>query len=58
MRLNEAVRKVMSSSDIAEKLSGRGTEPGARSPEQSQKMMREELVKWGEVARKANLRFA
>jgi hypothetical protein len=27
------------------------------SPEQFQKMIRDELVKWREVARKANLKF-
>jgi tripartite-type tricarboxylate transporter receptor subunit TctC len=57
MRLNEAVRKVMSSSDVVEKLRGLGTEPGASSPEEFQKMIRDELVKWREVARKSNLKF-
>jgi tripartite-type tricarboxylate transporter receptor subunit TctC len=57
VRLNDAVRKVMSSPDIVEKLRGLGTEPGASSPEQFQKMIRDELVKWREVARKSNLKF-
>jgi tripartite-type tricarboxylate transporter receptor subunit TctC len=56
-RLNEAIRKVMSSPDVVEKLRGLGTEPGASSPEQFRKMIRDELMKWREVARKANLKF-
>jgi len=57
MRLNEAVRKVMSSPDVVEKLRALGTEPGASSPEDFHKMIREELVKWREVARRSNLKF-
>ena len=56
-RLNEAVRKVMSSSEVLEKLRALGTEPGASTPEHFQKMIRDELVKWREVAQKSNLKF-
>ena len=34
-----------------------GTEPGASSSEDFHRMIREELVKWREVARKSNLKF-
>ena len=57
MRLNDAVRKVMSSPDVLEKLRALGTEPGASSPEQFQKTIADELAKWRDVARKSNLRF-
>jgi tripartite-type tricarboxylate transporter receptor subunit TctC len=57
VRLNEAVRKVMSSPDVLEKLRALGTEPGASSPEQFQTMIVDELAKWRDVARKSNLRF-
>jgi tripartite-type tricarboxylate transporter receptor subunit TctC len=56
-RLNEAVRQVMSSADVLEKLRGLGTEPGASSPAEFQKMIADELAKWREVARKSNLKF-
>ena len=56
-RLNDAVRKVMASPDVLEKLRALGTEPGASSPGEFQKMIGDELTKWREVARKSNLKF-
>ena len=56
-RLNQAVRKVMAGSDVLEKLRALGTEPGASSPEEFRRTIAEELDKWREVARKANLKF-
>jgi tripartite-type tricarboxylate transporter receptor subunit TctC len=56
-RLNQAVRKVMASPDVVEKLRALGTEPGASTPEEFQRTIADELVKWREVARKSNLRF-
>jgi len=56
-RLNEAVRKVMSTPDVVERLRPLGTEPGASSPDEFRKMISDELGKWREVARKSNLRF-
>jgi tripartite-type tricarboxylate transporter receptor subunit TctC len=56
-RLNEAVRQVMRSPDVLEKLRALGTEPGASSPAEFQKMIADELAKWREVARRANLKF-
>lgn len=56
-RLNDAVRKVMATPDVVERLRALGTEPGASSPEEFRRMIREELEKWREVARKSNLRF-
>lgn len=56
-KLNDAVRKVMASPDVLEKLRALGTEPGASSPEEFRKMISDELNKWRDVARKANLKF-
>jgi tripartite-type tricarboxylate transporter receptor subunit TctC len=56
-RLNEGLRKVMAMPDVLEKLRGLGTEPGASSPEEFRRMIVDELTKWREVARKANLKF-
>lgn len=56
-RLNEGVRKVMATPEVLERLRALGTEPGASSPDEFRRMIVEELDKWREVARKANLRF-
>ena len=56
-KLNDGIRKVMSSPDVLERLRGLGTEPGASSPEEFAKMIRDEREKWLEVVRKANLKF-
>ncbi len=56
-RLNDAVRKVMATPDVVERLRALGTEPGASSPEEFRRMIRDELDKWRDVARKSNLKF-
>jgi tripartite-type tricarboxylate transporter receptor subunit TctC len=56
-RLNEAVRKVMSSQDVSDKFRVLGAEPAASSPEEFRKIIADELTKWREVVRKANLKF-
>ena len=56
-KLNDGVRKVMSSPDVLEKLRALGTEPGASSPEEFAKMIRDERDKWLGVVRKANIKF-
>ena len=56
-RLNDAIRKVMATPDVVDKLRALGTEPGASSPEEFRRMIIGELDKWREVARKANLKF-
>jgi tripartite-type tricarboxylate transporter receptor subunit TctC len=56
-RLNEAIGKVMAQQDVLEKLRALGTEPGASSPEAFRKMIVDELAKWRDIARKANLKF-
>ena len=56
-RLNGATRKVMSAPDVNDKFRALGAEPGASSPEDFRRMIADELAKWRDVARKANLKF-
>jgi len=42
--------------DVAEKLAALGDEPVANSPEQFAGYLKSEIVRWGEVIRKANLK--
>ena len=41
--------------DIREKLLKAGVQPAASTPEETLAMMRAELQRWGEVARKAGM---
>jgi tripartite-type tricarboxylate transporter receptor subunit TctC len=56
-KLNAAVRKVMGAPDVLDRLRTLGTEPGASSPQEFRAMIADELGKWREVARRANLKF-
>lgn len=56
-RLNDAVRKTMATPEVVDRLRALGTDPGASSSEEFRKMIADELTKWREVARKANLKF-
>jgi tripartite-type tricarboxylate transporter receptor subunit TctC len=56
-RLNEGVRRVMVRSEVSERFRALGAEPGASSPEAFAKMIRDELDKWRDVARRAKLKF-
>jgi tripartite-type tricarboxylate transporter receptor subunit TctC len=42
---------------VQERFRALGAEPAASSPEEFRTMIREELDKWRDVTRKANLRF-
>jgi tripartite-type tricarboxylate transporter receptor subunit TctC len=56
-RLNDATRRVMAAADVLEKFRTLGAEPGASSPEEFRRTVVDELEKWRDVARKANLKF-
>lgn len=56
-KLNDAMRKVMAQQDVLDKFRALGAEPAASSPAEFEKMIRDELEKWREVTRKANLKF-
>jgi len=56
-RLNAAVRKVMDTASVADRFRALGTDPGASSPEEFRRTIRDELAKWREVVRRAGLKF-
>jgi len=56
-RLNAAMRKVMDTASVAERLRGLGTDPGSSSPEEFSGTIRDELNKWRDLAQKAGLKF-
>ncbi|OGA54830.1 MAG: hypothetical protein A3F74_18435 [Betaproteobacteria bacterium RIFCSPLOWO2_12_FULL_62_58] len=57
MKLNAALRKVIDMPGVRERFRGLGADPGASTPEQFGKVIREELNKWRNLARTANLKF-
>lgn len=56
-KLNAAVRKVMGNTVVSDRFRGLGTEPGASSPEEFSKRIREELAQWQVLAKKLDLKF-
>ena len=56
-RLNAATRKVMDTAGVVERFRALGTDPGASSPEEFGKTIRDELGKWREVVQRAGLKF-
>jgi tripartite-type tricarboxylate transporter receptor subunit TctC len=55
--LNAAVRKVMDTTSIGERFRALGADPGASSPEEFAKTIRDELAKWRDLAQRAGLKF-
>ena len=51
------VRKVMDNSAVAERFRGLGANPGASSPEEFSKRIRDELAQWRVLVKKLNLKF-
>jgi tripartite-type tricarboxylate transporter receptor subunit TctC len=56
-KLNAAIRKVMDNPAVSERFRGLGTEPGASSPEEFSKRIREELMQWQTLVKKLDLKF-
>lgn len=56
-KLNAAIRKVMDNPAVNERFRGLGTEPGASSPEEFSKRIREELAQWRALVKKLDLKF-
>jgi tripartite-type tricarboxylate transporter receptor subunit TctC len=56
-RLNAAARKVMDSASVVERFRALGTDPGASSPEEFGRTIRDELAKWRGLAQRAGLKF-
>ena len=55
-RLNAAVRKVMDTASVTERFRALGTDPGASSPEEFSRTIRDELNKWRDLAQRAGLK--
>jgi tripartite-type tricarboxylate transporter receptor subunit TctC len=55
-RLNGELVKIMYSADMKDKLNAIGTDPVTSTPEEFAAYIRQEIVKWGDVVRKAGLK--
>lgn len=56
-KLNAAIRKAMDNPAVAERFRGLGANPGASSPEEFSKRIRDELQQWQVLVKKLNLKF-
>ena len=56
-KLNAAVRKVMDNHTVAERFRGLGANPGASSPGEFTKRIRDELMQWRALVKKLDLKF-
>jgi tripartite-type tricarboxylate transporter receptor subunit TctC len=56
-KLNAALRKVVGTAAVQERFRGLGADPGASTPEQFGKTIRDELNKWRGLAKSAHLQF-
>lgn len=56
-KLNAAIRKIMDNPAVSDRFRGLGTEPGASSPEEFSKHIREELAQWRALVKKLDLKF-
>jgi tripartite-type tricarboxylate transporter receptor subunit TctC len=55
-RLNGELVKIMHAPDVKERLGATGTDPRTSTPEEFAAYLKQEIAKWGEVVRKANLK--
>ena len=56
-KLNAAMLKVMDTASVADRFRALGADPGASSPEEFSKTIRDELAKWRGVVARAGLKF-
>jgi tripartite-type tricarboxylate transporter receptor subunit TctC len=56
-KLNAAMLKVMDATSVADRFRALGADPGASSPEEFSKTIRDELAKWRDVVARAGLKF-
>jgi len=56
-KLNAAMLKVMDTASVNERFRALGADPGASSPEEFGRTIRDELAKWRELAQRAGLKF-
>ena len=55
-RLNGELVKIMHAPDVKERLAGMATDPLTSTPEEFAAYLKQEIAKWGDVVRKANLK--
>jgi len=55
-RLNDSVRKIVTSDDVKQKFNPQGVEPASNSPEEFRTFLTAEIAKWAKVVRSAGLR--
>jgi tripartite-type tricarboxylate transporter receptor subunit TctC len=55
-RLNAELVKIMHLPDVKERLAGMATDPLTSTPEEFAAYLRQEIAKWGDVVRRANLK--
>jgi len=55
-RLNAELVKIMHLPDVKERLAGMATDPLTSTPEEFAAYLKQEIAKWGDVVRKANLK--
>jgi tripartite-type tricarboxylate transporter receptor subunit TctC len=55
--LNAATRNVMDTAGVIDRFRALGTDPGASSPEEFSRTIRDELGKWRDLAQRAGLKF-
>jgi len=56
-KLNAAMLKVMDTTSVADRFRALGADPGASTPEEFSKTIRDELAKWRDVVARAGLKF-
>jgi tripartite-type tricarboxylate transporter receptor subunit TctC len=56
MRLNAELVKIMQAPDTKERLAAMATDPHTSTPEEFAAYLKQEIAKWGDVVRKANLK--
>jgi tripartite-type tricarboxylate transporter receptor subunit TctC len=54
-RLNKEVHKALAAPELNERLATEGAEPAANTPEEFAAFIKAEIVKWGKVAKAANI---
>jgi tripartite-type tricarboxylate transporter receptor subunit TctC len=54
-RLSATLRKIVKSPEIVERMSATGNEPVGSTPEDFDKLIREEIPKWAKVIRQARI---
>jgi len=55
-RLNQELVKIMHSAELKAPLAASGTEPRTSTPEEFAAYIQQEIAKWGDVVRKADLK--